>query len=166
MGDIEIKIKGDMAMKLFSKKRKDKGFSLVELIVVVAIMAVLIGVLVPTLVRNVEKSKHQKDISAVEEIRNAMQIALASEEFSTIEVTLTATGGTVNVSGLIASDTTNNEDTINKFLKEVCQNINSTDTFSLKYSSKLNADDTKTIFTIANEKAQFSVVSDAYGTEP
>lgn len=165
MGDIEIKIKGDMAMKLFSKKRKDKGFSLVELIVVVAIMAVLIGVLVPTLVRNVEKSKHQKDISAVEEIRNAMQIALASEEFSTIEVTLTATGGTVNVSGLTATNTTNSTDTINKFLKEVCQNVNSTDTFSLEYSSKLNDENTKTIFTIANEKAQFSVESTEYGTE-
>src|SRR5699024_4648135 len=105
------------------------------------------------------------DISAVEEIRNAMQNALASEEFSTIEVTLTATGGTVNVSGLTATNTTNSTDTINKFLKEVCQNVNSTDTFSLEYSSKLNDENTKTIFTIANEKAQFSVESTEYGTE-
>ena len=43
--------------KLLQKRKNNKGFSLVELIVVVAIMAVLIGVLVPTLVRNVEKSK-------------------------------------------------------------------------------------------------------------
>ena len=42
-------------MKLFQKKKNNKGFSLVELIVVVAIMAVLMGILVPTLVKNVEK---------------------------------------------------------------------------------------------------------------
>ena len=57
-------------MKKMSQKN-NKGFSLVELIVVVAIMAVLIGVLVPTLVKNVEKSKKQKDRNAIEEIRTA-----------------------------------------------------------------------------------------------
>ena len=57
-------------MKKMSQK-DNKGFSLVELIVVVAIMAVLMGILVPTLVKNVEKSKKQKDASAIEEIRNA-----------------------------------------------------------------------------------------------
>ena len=62
--------------KLLQKRKNNKGFSLVELIVVVAIMAVLIGVLVPTLVRNVEKSKKQKDISTVEEVRNQLTICL------------------------------------------------------------------------------------------
>ena len=67
--------------KLLQKRKNNKGFSLVELIVVVAIMAVLIGVLVPTLVRNVEKSKKQKDVSTVEEVRNQMTIALADEKY-------------------------------------------------------------------------------------
>ena len=70
--------------KLLQKRKNNKGFSLVELIVVVAIMAVLIGVLVPTLVRNVEKSKKQKDISTVEEVRNQLTIGLADEKYSAL----------------------------------------------------------------------------------
>ena len=75
--------------KLLQKRKNNKGFSLVELIVVVAIMAVLIGVLVPTLVRNVEKSKKQKDISTVEEVRNQLTIALADEKYSALSGTIT-----------------------------------------------------------------------------
>lgn len=67
-------------MKKYSEKN-NKGFSLVELIVVVAIMAVLMAVLVPTLVRNVEKTRLQKDKSAISEIREAVVIAIADEAF-------------------------------------------------------------------------------------
>ena len=76
-------------MKLFQKKKNNKGFSLVELIVVVAIMAVLMGILVPTLVKNVEKSKKQKDESAIEEIRSQMQNSLADPAYSHIGAVLT-----------------------------------------------------------------------------
>lgn len=40
-------------------KRNNKGFSLIELIVVVAIMAVLVGVLAPAYLRYVEKARRQ-----------------------------------------------------------------------------------------------------------
>lgn len=65
------------------KKMNNKGFSLVELIVVVAIMAVLIGVLAPQYLRYVEKSRLQKDNSAIAEIANAMKIAAADEDINT-----------------------------------------------------------------------------------
>ena len=83
-------------MKKMSQKN-NKGFSLVELIVVVAIMAVLMGILVPTLVKNVEKSKKQKDAPAIEEIRSTMVTTLADPTYSDIEATIVYDGTTIDV---------------------------------------------------------------------
>lgn len=44
------------------KKLNNKGFSLVELIIVIAIMAVLIGVLAPQYLKYVEKSRQSADL--------------------------------------------------------------------------------------------------------
>lgn len=61
-----------------------KGFSLVELVVVIAIMAVLIGVLVPTLIVHIENARQQKDTSAMSEVaqavKNSMLLAPVYEE--------------------------------------------------------------------------------------
>ena len=83
-------------MKKMSQKN-NKGFSLVELIVVVAIMAVLMGILVPTLVKNVEKSKKQKDASAIEEIRTTMVTNLADPTYSDLEATIVYDGQTLEI---------------------------------------------------------------------
>ena len=61
--------------------KNNKGFSLVELIIVIAIMAVLIGVLAPQYLRYVEKSKKQADLSAVADVYNAVKIAYSDPEF-------------------------------------------------------------------------------------
>ncbi len=61
------------------KKTNNKGFSLVELIVVIAIMAVLMVVVGPQLLRNVEKARIQRDNTAISEIANAAKIAMADE---------------------------------------------------------------------------------------
>ena len=88
--------------------KSKKGFSLVELIVVIAIMAVLVGVLAPALMSNVEKSRAQKDDSAMSEVAHAVELALADESIydevgtwigadkDTGIITLNASTGTVS----------------------------------------------------------------------
>lgn len=140
--------------KLLQKRKNNKGFSLVELIVVVAIMAVLIGVLVPTLVRNVEKSKKQKDVSTVEEVRNQMTIALADEKYSSLTGTVTCNNGKVELVAASANALgTNGAD----YIKEVCQNLNAKDTFEKQLTSKAYGTATVT-FTIDKEKVTAVIV--------
>ena len=66
-------------MKKTHKKLGNKGFSLVELIVVIAIMAVLVGVLAPTLIRNVEKSRESTDLQNLDSIRQSVVTAVSTE---------------------------------------------------------------------------------------
>ena len=62
------------------RENANKGFSLVELIVVIAIMAVMAAVLAPALLGYVERSRAQKDDSAMGELTNAVKLALADQD--------------------------------------------------------------------------------------
>ena len=74
--------KGEMNMlKWFNNKKKDnKGFSLVELIIVVAIMAILVGLLAPQYIKYVEKSRKSADATNMDTLVNAVQIRAADAE--------------------------------------------------------------------------------------
>lgn len=72
------------------KTMGNKGFSLVELIVVIAIMAVLVGVLAPQFIRYVEKSRESTDIQNIQQIMTAVETSVA-DGTTTADVTITIT---------------------------------------------------------------------------
>ena len=58
------------------KETKNKGFSLVELIIVIAIMAILVAVMVPVLLRYIEKTKVSSDTQLADTVRGAFLCAV------------------------------------------------------------------------------------------
>lgn len=90
------------------KKMNNKGFSLVELIIVIAIMAILIVVLAPQYLKYVEKSRNSTDVSNATEMVTAMQVyaadpdVKAADAFPTGTFTITVDGSTGTVSSIDA----------------------------------------------------------------
>lgn len=81
-------------MKRETKRRNNKGFSLVELIIVIAIMAILAGILAPQFIKYIKKSRVSTDI------QNAQQIATA------ISAEYADAGEEVTVGVVVINDTT------------------------------------------------------------
>lgn len=77
-------------------KMNNKGFSLVELIVVIAIMAILVGVLAPSVIGQVEKSRVSKDEQNLEALASAVATSVTTDltDPSQTVSPATVTGGT------------------------------------------------------------------------
>lgn len=89
-----------------NKKMNNKGFSLVELIIVIAIMVVLIAVLAPQYLKYVEKSRIASDQTTIVEYINAMQVLAADPDLTTplddgktYTIDNSTTSGKITVSG-------------------------------------------------------------------
>ncbi len=85
------------------KKMNNKGFSLVELIIVIAIMAILAGAIAPALIRYIDKSRKSNDVSACKTIKTAVETAMANEKTYEL-LTATASGSTEGATIIITED--------------------------------------------------------------
>ena len=99
-----------MTMKLAkktapSRKRNDKGFSLIELIIVITIMAILTALLAPQLLRYVEQSRVAKDAATMDELARLFQLALVADLVDPGGNLFVSSDGTVyNMSGHLANE--------------------------------------------------------------
>lgn len=73
-------------------KMNNNGFSLVELIIVIAIMAVLIGVLAPQYLKYVERGRESADLDNIQEMVHAIEIYNADPQ-TTAQATGSIKGG-------------------------------------------------------------------------
>ena len=97
-------------LKLIQKRNNKKGFTLAELLIVVAIIAVLVAISIPIFTSQLEKSR---DAVSVANMRAAYAEAQTLELTATKDgdkadnatYAKTATGSTVTVAGVVFKDT-------------------------------------------------------------
>jgi len=78
-------------------KKNNKGFSLIELIIVIAIMAILVAIIAPNLTKYLAKSKRNTDKKNADEI--AAQIQTAINDYESQENASPIGNGTVTFAG-------------------------------------------------------------------
>lgn len=83
-----MKIMNKFQKKLANRKKDNKGFSLVELIIVIAIMAILVGIVGTQVIPYISKSKVAKDQQVLNSISTAAVTAY-SENGATGDITIT-----------------------------------------------------------------------------
>ena len=76
------------------KKMNNKGFSLIELIIVIAIMAVLVAIIAPNLTRYLGKSKQETDKTNLAEMKKQVKNAIAEAATADPEIDVQQTDGT------------------------------------------------------------------------
>lgn len=78
-------------------KKNKKGYTLTELIVVVAILGVLAAIAVPSVMSAIESSKKQADITSMKAMETAVQVCLADGSLTLVQKTDSSTGATYSL---------------------------------------------------------------------
>lgn len=113
--------------------KNNKGFSLVELIIVIAIMAILVGVLAPNLIKQLEKAKVSSDLELCQSVVTAMTTAYT--DAATIIGATTSTTETNLNNGCELASIVSNADTLATLFY---QNLGAADAAAVKSSLKSN----------------------------
>lgn len=69
-------------MKKFNKEglRSDKGFTMIELIIVIAIMGILAAILVPSFTQMTRKSRFNADLNTVKHVQTQIELYMAEHD--------------------------------------------------------------------------------------
>lgn len=78
----------------------NEGFSLVELIIVIAIMAILVGVVALAVIPNLEKSRESKDLATLDSLVSGVSTAIANDPSISGSGSLNISAVTSGASGL------------------------------------------------------------------
>lgn len=130
------------------KKMNNKGFSLVELIIVIAIMAVLIAVLAPQYMRFVERGRAASDRDNVQAIVSALQVHGADTQ-----ATAALTSGDITLTRTSTTTTTNssfNEAFTNAGISTTLPKLTNTSTFQSVTITVTVSGDTVTVVAVEN----------------
>ena len=92
--------------------RNNKGFSLVELIIVIAIMAILIGVMAPQLIKYIEKTNVSSDTQLADTVKSAITTAMLDP------AVITSDGYTQPTSGSLSDVISGSGDAFEAAVKE------------------------------------------------
>ena len=91
-------------MKLTKKNRKNKGFTLIELIVVVSIMLILSSFMIPKILGYQDKAKKAKVVNSARQIFDATMSDYAEEEGILTQSKVLALVNSVIDSNIVTSD--------------------------------------------------------------
>lgn len=115
------------------KTKNNKGFSLVELIIVIAIMAVLIGVLTPIMVKYVEKANITSDQQMLDAIYQATVLAMSDPDVTSDSASKTF------IDNLTTPCTLETIPTGSKLYNEILDTIGWTDLNQSTYEARLRS---------------------------